>query len=173
MSSNVVIRTSSPNSKLEIDQGTEGNSGLKFARLRSASIPAASAGTLGIDGSGNVVVKRSITAGGFPQAANNNGAGTNSHRFSLIAPNAGICVFNGAASIWTSNGTALQYQVRWNGGTVYTSGTGAAAATNVWQKIPFSYTQSVTAAGSYTLDLVLSYGNGMESAELTHIFIPN
>jgi hypothetical protein len=172
-SGNVGIGTTSPGSKLEIDHGTSGNSGLKFARLSSASTPAASAGNLGVDSSGNVVLKRSITAGGSPQGANNNGAGANSHRFSLTAPSAGTYVFTGAAAIWTSNGTALQYQVKWNGATVYTVGTGGSAVTNVWQKIPFTYTQSVAAAGSYTLDLVLSYGNGMESAELSHIFIPN
>jgi hypothetical protein len=170
---NVGIGTTSPGSKLEIDHGTSGNSGLKFTRLSSASTPAASAGNLGVDSSGNVVLKRSIAAGGSPQGANNNGAGANSHRFSLTAPSAGTYVFTGAATIWTSDGTALRYQVKWKGTTVYTVGTGGSAVTNVWQKIPFTYTESVAAAGSYTLDLVLSYGNGMESAELSHIFIPN
>ena len=168
----VGIGTATPGSTLEVNQGTSGNSGLKFSQLNSSSTPATNAGSLGVDASGNVVLKRSISAGSFTQASNNNSAGSNSHRFTLTAPSAGTYLFNGAASIWTNNGTALQYQVKWNGTYVYTVGTGSTSLTSAWQKIPFTYTQAVASGGTYTLDLVLSYGSGMESAELSYLFIP-
>jgi len=167
------IGTTAPGSTLEVNQGTSGNSGLKFSQLNSSSTPATNAGSLGVDSSGNVVLKRGITAGGVTQTTNNNGAGTNSHRFTLTAPSAGTYVFNGAGEIWTSNSSALHYQVKWNGTAVYTAGTGGTAVTGAWQKIPFTYVQTVSAAGIYTLDLVLSYGNAMGSAELSYIFISN
>ena len=55
---NLGIGTTAPTAKLEINNATAG-SGLKFTQLNSSSTPVTGAATLGVDATGNVVVKPS------------------------------------------------------------------------------------------------------------------
>ncbi len=76
-SGNVGIGDATPNNKLEITQGTSGNSGLRFTNLTSANTPVTNPstqnGVLGVNANGDVVLVKENSAA-LATSANNAGS---------------------------------------------------------------------------------------------------
>ena len=59
-SGNVGIGIAAPTAKLEIASGTTGASGLKFSNINNTTATTQNAASLGVDGSGNVVIQNTV-----------------------------------------------------------------------------------------------------------------
>ena len=122
----VGIGTTSPGNTLEINQGTAGNSGLRFSNLTSSSTASTSSSkVLGLNSSGDVILTnvpgtQNIVA--FSVNANPNTAGTT---FDPNTPNDPSVVYQSTVdnSMWTYNGSTYVTYTAPASTAWYTSGT--------------------------------------------------
>jgi hypothetical protein len=106
----------------------------------------------------------------------NNGAGSNSHRFSVTVPAAGKLVLFGSANLLSTTTTQiLGYDVKVGASVLQNVILPSNVPINRYQNIPFATEYTVTSAGNVNIDLVPvnTYSTNMQYPVLQWVFIPN